>query len=65
MGNEFARGDAGWNHDASLDWHLLEGAITGTTGFSVWYAISTLIRHHKALHELDFDAYGFEVAGGR
>ncbi len=40
MGNEFARGRE-WNHDASLDWHLLEGAITGTTGFSVWCAIST------------------------
>lgn len=40
MGNEFAQGRE-WNHDASLDWHLLEGAITGTTGFSVWCAIST------------------------
>ncbi len=31
------------NHDASLDWHLLEGALTGTReGFSVWCAISTI-----------------------
>lgn len=28
-----------WNHDASLDWHLLEGATTGITGCSVWCAI--------------------------
>ena len=29
----------GWNHDASLDRHLLEGATTGITGCSVWCAI--------------------------
>lgn len=38
MGNEFAQGRE-WNHDASLDWHLLKAAITGTTVSSVWCAI--------------------------
>ena len=49
-----------WNHDTSLDWHLLEGADN-------WHHVQRLVRdlnptyrHHKALHELDFDPYGFE-----
>lgn len=60
MGNEFAQGRE-WNHDGSLDWRLLEGVDSWHHG------VQRLVRdlnhtycRHKALHELDFDHYGFE-----
>ncbi|CQR79145.1 1,4-alpha-glucan branching enzyme [Enterobacter hormaechei] len=60
MGNEFAQGRE-WNHDTSLDWHLLEGADNWHHGVQrLVRDLNLTYRHHKALHELDFDPYGFE-----
>ncbi|VFS92776.1 1,4-alpha-glucan branching enzyme GlgB [Raoultella planticola] len=60
MGNEFAQGRE-WNHDASLDWHLLEGDDNWHHGVQrLVRDLNHTYRHHKALHELDFDPYGFE-----
>jgi 1,4-alpha-glucan branching enzyme len=57
MGCEFGQWSE-WNHDASLDWHLL-----GTPFHSAlqrWVRdLNTLYRGQPALHELDFDAEGF------
>jgi len=57
MGCEFGQWSE-WNHDASLDWHLL-----GTPFHSAlqrWVRdLNTLYRGQPALHELDFDAGGF------
>ena len=58
MGNEFAQGRE-WNHDASLDWHLLEGGDNWHHGVQrLVRDLNHTYRHHKAMHELDFD--GFE-----
>ena len=58
MGNEIAQHNE-WNHDANLDWHLLEQ--------QQHHGIQNLIRdlnalyaETPALHELDCDAAGFE-----
>jgi 1,4-alpha-glucan branching enzyme len=58
MGNEFAQGRE-WNHDTSLDWHLLE--------FAQHEGVQSLVRdlnklHRKsiALHRHDFEPEGFE-----
>ncbi|STL85389.1 1,4-alpha-glucan-branching protein [Escherichia coli] len=60
MGNEFAQGRE-WNHDASLDWHLLEGGDNWHHGVQrLVRDLNLTYRHHKAMHELDFDPYGFE-----
>ena len=60
MGNEFAQGRE-WNHDVSLDWHLLEGGDNWHHGVQrLVRDLNHTYRHHKALHELDFDPYGFE-----
>jgi 1,4-alpha-glucan branching enzyme len=48
-----------WNHDGSLEWHLLEhdshGGIARVVG-----DLNRLYRHEPALHELDCDPAGFE-----
>lgn len=60
MGNEFAQGRE-WNHDRSLDWHLLEGSDNWHQGVQrLVRDLNMTYRHHKALHELDFDPHGFE-----
>lgn len=60
MGNEFAQGRE-WNHDASLDWHLLEGEDNWHHGVQrLVRDLNHTYRHRKALHELDCDPYGFE-----
>ena len=60
MGNEFAQGRE-WNHDTSLDWHLLEGGDNWHHGVQrLVRDLNLTYRHHKAMHELDFDPYGFE-----
>lgn len=58
MGCEFAQRDE-WNHDQSLDWHLLEyephkGVQTLVRD------LNTLYKTTPALHELDCDGNGFE-----
>jgi len=48
-----------WNHDASLDWHLLEEADHG--GIQQWVAdLNHFYRKTDALHRIDFDPEGFE-----
>ena len=48
-----------WNHDTSLDWHLLGDA--GHDGIRRWLAdVNQAYREHPALHELDCDPAGFE-----
>jgi len=48
-----------WNHDTSLDWHLLESAPH--LGVQRWIAdLNRLYRSEPALHELDCDGRGFE-----
>jgi 1,4-alpha-glucan branching enzyme len=58
MGGEFGQ-YAEWNHDRSLDWHLLEHdrhrGVLHLVG-----DLNRLYREHRALHELDCDGAGFE-----
>lgn len=58
MGSEFAQG-AEWNHDSSLDWHLLQYPQHRGISFLVRY-LNHMYRHESALHELDFSSDGFE-----
>ncbi len=58
MGGEFAQVRE-WNHDLSLDWHLLGDPMHH--GMQSWVAdLNRLHRDEPALHELDHDAAGFE-----
>ncbi len=58
MGDEFGQWRE-WNHDASLDWHLLESpAHQGLLRFVS--DLNRLYRSEPALHELDCDPAGFE-----
>jgi 1,4-alpha-glucan branching enzyme len=58
MGDEFGQWSE-WNHDASLEWHLLEDPFHA--GLKRWVRdLNTLYRGAAALHELDFDPAGFE-----
>jgi 1,4-alpha-glucan branching enzyme len=58
MGDEFGQWSE-WNHDASLDWHLLHNPLHA--GLKRWVRdLNTLYRDAAALHELDFDPAGFE-----
>ena len=57
MGCEFGQWSE-WNHDASLDWHLLGTPFHSS--LQRWVRdLNTLYRGQPALHELDFDAGGF------
>jgi len=58
MGGEFGQGRE-WNHDESLDWHLLE--YEQHQGVQKWVRdLNRLYCEEPALHELDFDPAGFE-----
>jgi 1,4-alpha-glucan branching enzyme len=58
MGGELGQW-AEWNHDASLDWHLLEAPLHA--GVQKWVSdINRLYARLPALHELDCDPAGFE-----
>jgi 1,4-alpha-glucan branching enzyme len=58
MGNEIAQRYE-WNHDQSLDWHLLQYAPhQGVQALLV--DLNALYRKTPALHEVDFSASGFE-----
>ncbi|MGB5510361.1 MAG: 1,4-alpha-glucan branching protein GlgB [Woeseiaceae bacterium] len=58
MGNEIAQRDE-WNHNRSLDWHLLEFAPHG--GVQQLVAdLNRIYRSTPALYEVDFDGAGFE-----
>lgn len=61
MGDEFAQGRE-WNHDSSLDWHLLDPIQNG------WHnGVQDLVRdlnhcyqQHSALYQWDYHENGFE-----
>jgi 1,4-alpha-glucan branching enzyme len=58
MGGEFGQWSE-WNHDASLDWHLLEYPFH--SGLQRWVRdLNTFYRSEPALFELDSDPAGFE-----
>lgn len=58
MGSEFGQWSE-WNHDASLEWHLLEHPPH--RGMQRWVRdLNTLYRRAPSLHELDFNSTGFE-----
>ncbi len=58
MGGEFAHGRE-WDHDASLDWHLLDlEAHRGVQ--NLVRDLNRLYRSELALYQLDFDWRGFE-----
>ena len=58
MGGEFGQRRE-WNHDDALDWWLLADHAHG--GLQRWVEdLNRCYREEPALHELDFDAAGFE-----
>jgi 1,4-alpha-glucan branching enzyme len=58
MGDEFGQWRE-WNHDQSLDWHLLAGKFH--QGLQRWVRdLNTLYRGEPALHRLDCEQAGFE-----
>jgi 1,4-alpha-glucan branching enzyme len=58
MGGEFGQWRE-WNHEESLDWHLLDVPLHA--GVQRWVGdLNRLHRSEPALHELDCDAGGFE-----
>ncbi len=62
MGGELAQWKE-WNHDSSLDWHLLEDERHA--GITRWVAdLNRLYQNEPALHELDCDLQGFEWIDG-
>ncbi|SCY90948.1 1,4-alpha-glucan branching protein GlgB [Paracoccus tibetensis] len=58
MGCEFAQ-DREWNHDQSLDWHLLEDPLHAGVQSAV-ADLNRIYRETPALHRLDCDPEGFE-----
>jgi 1,4-alpha-glucan branching enzyme len=58
MGCEFAQ-EREWNHDGSLDWHLLEQDKHAGI-HSLIRDLNELYRKTPALHELDCDPAGFK-----
>ena len=57
MGDEFGQWRE-WNHDTSLDWHLLDEPLH--RGLARWVRdLNTLYRGEPALHEKDADPEGF------
>jgi len=60
MGCEFAQ-EREWNHDYSLDWHLVDQPRHAGVQ-SLVSDLNRLYRQYPALHELDCDASGFEWA---
>lgn len=58
MGGEFGQWKE-WNHDESLEWHVLE--YPSHHGLQKWVRdLNHLYRSEPALYELDFDVRGFE-----
>ena len=48
-----------WNHDASLDWHVLQ--LPGHAALQQWVAdLNALYTQEPALYELDCDPAGFQ-----
>jgi 1,4-alpha-glucan branching enzyme len=59
MGGEFAQRRE-WNHDRSLDWHLLDNSECHAGIFRLISDLNRLVRLHPALFECDSDSHGFE-----
>ncbi|MCF8235856.1 MAG: 1,4-alpha-glucan branching protein GlgB [Bacteroidales bacterium] len=58
MGSEFGQWSE-WNHDSSLDWHLLDTEIHNRLKY--WISdLNTIYKKEKPLFELDFQPEGFE-----
>ncbi|MGB3618340.1 MAG: alpha amylase C-terminal domain-containing protein, partial [Catalinimonas sp.] len=58
MGGEFGQ-TSEWNHDGSLDWHLMEfGPHQGAQNFT--RAVNHTYQRERALWDLPFDGAGFE-----
>jgi len=58
MGMEFGQGNE-WNHDTSLDWHLLQYPLH--SGMQKWMQdLNALYRSEPGLYEKDFTHDGFE-----
>jgi len=58
MGSEFGQ-TSEWNHDKSLDWHLLHYPVHA--GAQAWLRdLNACYRSHPALHGQDFSNAGFE-----
>jgi 1,4-alpha-glucan branching enzyme len=58
MGSEFGQWSE-WNHDSSLDWHLLEHPLH--SGLRRWVRdLNTFYRGQPSLYEVDFEPSGFE-----
>jgi 1,4-alpha-glucan branching enzyme len=57
MGIEFGQWNE-WNHEASLDWHLVDESMHD--GLSRWTGdLNRVLREERPLYELDFDPAGF------
>jgi len=63
MGSEFGQWRE-WNHDGSLDWHLLQEELPSALA-RLLPELNRVCRENRALHELDFDAAGFEWIDAR
>jgi len=62
MGGEFGQWSE-WNHDRSLEWHLLQYPFH--SGLLRWVRdLNTFYRGQPSLFEVDFDAAGFEWVDG-
>jgi 1,4-alpha-glucan branching enzyme len=59
MGGEIAQSRE-WNHDRSLDWHLLDEGPFHAGVQRLVRDLNHLYREQRALHELDFDPAGFQ-----
>lgn len=58
MGCEFGQGPE-WNHDTSIDWHVLQNPFHA--GLQRWVRdLNTFYRGEPALHEIEFEPGGFE-----
>jgi 1,4-alpha-glucan branching enzyme len=62
MGSELAQ-EREWNHDRSLDWHLLDDAMHRGVQLVI-RDLNRLYRDVKALHELDTEPEGFQWIDG-
>lgn len=58
MGAEFAqRGE--WNHNVSLDWHLLDAPAHAGISLLI-HDLNLCLKEHRALHDLDTSHEGFD-----
>lgn len=58
MGGEFGQWNE-WNHESSLDWHLLDYPVH--QGIKQWVSdLNRVYRSEKPLYDVDFKADGFE-----